>query len=179
MVTVQLTQNLKPRFLSTSKVLVTLNQTHHTHYLFETHLINLEDIMMKRTPSLDAKDRRFCDICWSSLPFAGFAILFLEHFLQILPVVWAADRLQIVSIRFKPSQRYPSFECLHLLETVQLQAFRKDSNATQDALKFPDYLLNLGKEKLQSKEKQAIQLLASVKLLRDPKDMIEKVFSDL
>lgn len=62
---------------------------------------------------------------------------------------------------------------------MRLQALCQGPHTTPDAHQFPGYILHLGEGKLQTKEKQPVQLPASVKALTNEKEMIFQVFFNL
>lgn len=80
---------------------------------------------------------------------------------------------------FKRSRLDPLFKCLPLQGNMCLQPFRQDLYATPKALQFPVYLLQLCERKLQIEEEQPFKLPASVNVLSDEKEMIEKLFQNL
>lgn len=134
---------------------------------------------MTNLHNLEAVFRTLCDLRQSALPFGGIIMLYLGNFLQILPFLRAANRSQIVSPCFKRSRFYFLLKLLHVFENIWLQSLREDPHAVQDALEFPDYILQLGEEKLQSEEKQPAQRPTSIKILRDSNEMTKNIFPNL
>lgn len=68
---------------------------------------------------------------------------------QILSVVRATNKSQVVSAWFKSSRLYSLFRCMHIQENMRLQAYRRDPNATAGALQFHGHLLRNDEAKLQ------------------------------
>lgn len=127
------------------------------------------------------------DILQSTLLFYGIAVLLIGDFRQILAVVRAANRLQIVAACFKKhaattSERFGfrQFKLLHLLQYMRLQTLQNDPNATSEELQFSSYFLSLGEEKLQAIEKDFIRLLVSLDVYsKSLSDLIAWVFHNL
>lgn len=105
------------------------------------------------------------------------AVLQIGDFCQVLPVVIAANCLQIVAVCFKESGLFGLFKLLHLQQNMRLQALHDDPNATKEELQFPTYPLNLGERKLQFNVKDLVHLPVSLNVYYlSVKDLIIPVF---
>lgn len=101
------------------------------------------------------------------------------NFWKILRFVQAATPSLIISPCFKRLQLYSFIKCLLFYENVRLQNLCKTPHVTLNAVQFSKYLLRHGKRRLQLEEKQQIQHPASVRIVRDPNNMIENSLSNL
>lgn len=129
--------------------------------------------------NLEPFERTVPDLRRPTSPFWEVVVLWLGYFRQILEVKRAAIKSETVSACFERSKLYWLFNCLHLLENMQLQSLRQVPNATSDALLFSECLPQHGDGKLQSKEKPLFYLPVSVKILTEEDRMIHKVFPNL
>lgn len=69
---------------------------------------------MTHRHKIDAEDQKLQDIEGSTLPFGGIAVLFIEKFRQILPVVRVTNWFQIVRAFFRQSRLFLLFKRLKL-----------------------------------------------------------------
>lgn len=103
---------------------------------------------MSNLHSLESVERTFCDAERFTLPFGGNVVLVTEDFRQILPVILAGSRSQIVGACLKRSPLYYLFTVLHLRENMRLSGLLGDANADQATLLFTSPLLDVGEGKL-------------------------------
>ena len=110
----------------------------------EIDLIIWDEIVMCNRYCVEAVDRTLRDIMKSEEPFGGKCVLFSGDFRQILPVIPGGSRAQIVHACFKSSPIFSDIQFLRLHENMRLNDLRKDPNADEDALAFPEFLLRVG-----------------------------------
>lgn len=82
--------------------------------LRRTKLIIWNEIFMTHRHNLDSINCTLRDILWSILPFAGIVMLCIGYFRQILAVLSADNRFQIVCTCLKRSRLFPLFKRLEI-----------------------------------------------------------------
>lgn len=140
-----------------------------------TKLIIWDEIVMTHRHNLEAIGGMLRYLLRSSLPFAGVCFHFIGDFRHILPVVCAVNHSQIVSACFKKPKRDNLFSKLQPQQNTRLSTLRQDTNATVDAPSFPYYLLQVGKGRLQSADKQSVQMPSSTSVCFSLYDMVLRV----
>ena len=101
-------------------------------------------------------------------------------FRQILPVVPGGSRGQIVSVRVKASPLYRECRLLRLTENMHLAALRADPAADLEALNFPEFLVSVGKCRIQGEQRlEWISLPQSVAFKHTIRNLCLKVFQGI
>lgn len=91
----------------------------HVHKLWEAHVTTQNKIVVTHGHNLEVGDLTISDISRPTIKFRGVALLGSEDIWQMLPVVQATNRLQIVDVRFKRSQLYNLFKRFHFHEKLK------------------------------------------------------------
>lgn len=118
-------------------------------------------------------------ILWSALYFAGIVTLCVEGFWLILPVLIAANRSQIGSIRFKQSRLFTLFKRLKFYEKCDCRFCVATHMKTLTYWSLHHIMLKVGEGKSQAVDKKSVHFLRSVTNMHCVEDMIIRVFSDI
>lgn len=107
-------------------------------------------------------------------------MLFSGDFRQILPVIPGGSKTQVITGCLKNSKLYEKFEKLTLSQNMRLEALRNDPDASQDALDYPGYLLEVGEARVEDTINQYdIEVPTAVNRVTTLQDLIEFTYSGI
>lgn len=131
------------------------------------HLI-LDELVTSHCHNPESVDCSLQDVLRSKRPFVR----------QMLAVVRAGNRFQIVRACLRSLQLFSLFKTLHLYKNMRLQALSAHPNPRSAALEFPSYLLCLRGGKLKINQKEPVHLPSPLTLYCNISDMIHRVLSN-
>lgn len=111
---------------------------------------------MTHCHKLEAVGCTICHLCSSTFNLKGIPIFLIGKFCQILTVLQAESRSQIIKVCFKRSQIYLLFTSLQLHTNIRLLALQNDLHATAEALMFHLIFFVVEKESF-NKTKEILQ----------------------
>ncbi len=113
------------------------------------------------------------------VPFCRKCILFSGDFRKIVPVVPRGSRRMIVFMSLKSSTLFSHLKLLELKRNLRLKAMEDDPCADTQALRYPNYLLQVGEGQISGKDESEILSPPSVTVVQNTTQLVESAFKNL
>ena len=134
---------------------------------------------MSQRHKVEAVDSRLKYLMKCNLPFGGKVLLSSGDFKKIRPVLTCCSRAQVVNSCFKSSPLFPLFKIIQLNDTMRPMAIINDTNADENVLQFPLYILMVAENKFSDVVDSIIKLPTSARIDSYRSNMYNIVFKDI